>query len=98
MDVSRPPISLSLSKLMRYWRPTPGRFVVYRAGKRWPDGTVVESQPPPGSPRRGMQVALTYFEKADPDLSDPDPFSTHARRMFAKTETDARGLLALEDH
>jgi hypothetical protein len=45
-----------------------------------------------------MQVALTYFEKADPDLSDPDPFSTHARRMFAKTETDARGLLALEDH
>jgi CRISPR-associated endonuclease/helicase Cas3 len=76
---------------------SPGRFLVYRAGKRTAEGTVVDSPPPPGSPRLGRDVALTYFEGTDPDLQDPHLFPAYARRVFKKQETDQHGLLKLED-
>lgn len=77
--------------------PQPGLFVVYRAGQRMPDGSVKESQPPYGSPRLGMQVALTEFEDGDPDLNDPQLFPRYARRVFEKQNTDRNGILDLED-
>ncbi len=77
--------------------PQPGRLIVYRAGKHNADGSLVESEPPRGSPQLGMRVALTYFEDdGQPDLSDPELFPRYAKRVFQKQELDKHGLIALE--
>ena len=80
--------------------PEPGRFVVYRAGRPHDtDEDILDSRPPRGTPRLGMEVALSeYFARCIPDLHDPMLFPEYAGKILSKLDTDSRGIRALEDN
>ncbi len=78
--------------------PHPGRFVVYRAGARGQSDELRVSDPPPGTPKLGMQVGLSMFKSGEPDLCDPHLFPRYNRRVLDKCDTDKNGLLELEEH
>ncbi len=76
----------------------PGRLYVFRPGVIKEDGALRESMPPKGSPRRGAEVAWShYFRKGEPDLHDPQLFPKYARLVLEASQTDARGILKLEE-
>jgi CRISPR-associated endonuclease/helicase Cas3 len=67
----------------------PGRFYVFRA----------PSQPPAGSLRLGMHVALdSYFQDGNPDLNDPHLFPKYARRVLKMEDTDGARVMEPETH
>lgn len=75
----------------------PGRFVVYRAGTPTGDDAVRASDPPPGTPKIGMEVGLSMFKTGQPDLCDPHLFPNYSRRVLNKCDTDKAGILELEE-
>ncbi|HLI75551.1 MAG TPA: CRISPR-associated endonuclease Cas3'', partial [Acidobacteriaceae bacterium] len=77
--------------------PGPGRFVVYRAGTPAGDDDVRVSDPPPGTPKIGMEVGLSMFKTGQPDLSDPHLFPRYTSRVLNKCDTDKAGILVLEE-
>jgi len=65
----------------------PGRFYVFRA----------PSQPPAGTLRLGMHVALdSYFQDDDPDLNDPHLFPQYARQVLNMQDTDGEKVMEPE--
>jgi CRISPR-associated endonuclease/helicase Cas3 len=66
----------------------PGQFHVFRA----------PSQPPKGTLRLGMQIALdSYFDgETNPDLNDPHLFPKYARRVLKMQETDLERVMEPE--
>ena len=64
----------------------PGRFIVFRS----------PSNPPPGTPKLGMQTGLTFFKREIPDLSDPALFPAYMSRLLDITDIDANGILQAE--
>src|SRR5260370_39656258 len=61
-----------------------GRFYVFRA----------PSQPPAGTLRLGMHVALdSYFQDDDPGLNDPHPFPQYARQVLNIQDTDGEKVM-----
>jgi CRISPR-associated endonuclease/helicase Cas3 len=65
----------------------PGRFYVFRA----------PSQPPAGSLRLGMHVALdSYFQDGDPDLNDPHLFPKYARQVLKLEDIDGERVMEPE--
>lgn len=79
--------------------PQPGRFVVYRAGRpNETDEDIIDSRPPRGTPRLGMEVTLTeYFARGIPDLHDPMLFPEYAGKVLKMLDTDRHGIRSLED-
>ena len=77
--------------------PQGGRFVVYRAGERAEAGEICVSDPPPGTPKLGMQVGLSMFRSGAPDLGDPFLFPRYSRRVLDLCDTDRNGILQLEE-
>jgi CRISPR-associated endonuclease/helicase Cas3 len=65
----------------------PGRFYVFRA----------PSQPPAGTLRLGMSVALdSYFQDGDPDLNDPHLFPQYMRQVLNMQDTDGENVMEPE--
>jgi CRISPR-associated endonuclease/helicase Cas3 len=65
----------------------PGRFYVFRA----------PSQPPAGSLRLGMNVALdSYFQDGNPDLNDPLLFPKYARQVLKMQDIDGERVMEPE--
>jgi CRISPR-associated endonuclease/helicase Cas3 len=66
----------------------PGQFYVFRA----------PSEPPKGTLRLGMQIALdSYFDgETDPDLNDPHLFPKYAKRVLKMQETDLEKVMEPE--
>jgi CRISPR-associated endonuclease/helicase Cas3 len=65
----------------------PGQFYVFRA----------PSQPPAGTLRLGMNVALdSYFQEEDPDLNDPHLFPAYARQVLNMQDTDGEKVMEPE--
>jgi CRISPR-associated endonuclease/helicase Cas3 len=66
----------------------PGRFYVFRA----------PSQPPAGSLRLGMNIALdSYFQDGDADLNDPHLFPKYARQVLKLQDIDGERVMEPEN-
>ncbi len=73
----------------REYAPVPGRFIVFRA----------PTQPPAGSLRAGLNVALGFYQDGRIDLHDPDIFPLYTRAVLQTRESDESQVLTSErDH
>jgi len=70
----------------REYAPVPGRFIVFRA----------PTQPPAGSLRAGLNVALGFYQDGRIDLHDPDIFPLYTREVLQTQESDESQVLTSE--
>jgi CRISPR-associated endonuclease/helicase Cas3 len=70
----------------REYAPVPGRFIVFRA----------PTQPPAGSLRAGLNVALGFYQDGRIDLHDPEIFPLYTREVLQTRESDESRVLTSE--
>ena len=70
----------------REYAPDPGRFIVFRA----------PTQPPAGSLRAGLNVALGFYRDGRIDLHDPDIFPLYTKEVLQTRESDESQVLTSE--
>jgi CRISPR-associated endonuclease/helicase Cas3 len=70
----------------REYAPDPGRFIVFRA----------PTQPPAGSLRAGLNVALGFYQDGRIDLHDPDIFPLYTKEVLQARECDESQVLTSE--
>jgi CRISPR-associated endonuclease/helicase Cas3 len=70
----------------REYAPVPGRFIVFRA----------PTQPPAGSLRAGLNVALGFYQDGRIDLHDPDIFPLYTKEVLQTRESDESQVLTSE--
>ena len=70
----------------REYAPTPGRFIVFRA----------PTEPPPGSLRAGLNVALGFYQDGRIDLHNPDIFPLYTKEVLQTQESDKSQVLTSE--
>jgi CRISPR-associated endonuclease/helicase Cas3 len=70
----------------REYAPVPGRFIVFRA----------PTQPPAGSLRAGLNVALGFYRDGRINLHDPDIFPLYTKEVLQTRESDESQVLTSE--
>jgi CRISPR-associated endonuclease/helicase Cas3 len=70
----------------REYASVPGRFIVFRA----------PTQPPAGSLRAGLNVALGFYQDGRIDLHDPEIFPLYTREVLQTQESDESQVLTSE--
>jgi CRISPR-associated endonuclease/helicase Cas3 len=70
----------------REYAPDPGRFIVFRA----------PTQPPAGSLRAGLNVALGFYQDGRFDLHDPEIFPLYTKEVLQTRESDESQVLTSE--
>jgi CRISPR-associated endonuclease/helicase Cas3 len=70
----------------REYAPASGRFIVFRA----------PTQPPAGSLRAGLSVALGFYRDGRIDLHDPDVFPLYTKEVLQTREPDEGQVLTSE--
>jgi CRISPR-associated endonuclease/helicase Cas3 len=70
----------------REYAAVPGRFIVFRA----------PTQPPAGSLRAGLNVALGFYQDGRIDLHDPDIFPLYTKEVLQTQESDKNQVLTSE--
>jgi len=77
-------VAQAAGRCNREGRADVGDVMVFRA----------PSPPPSGTPRKGVETVLSLLGEspARVDIHDPEAFAEYFRRLYAKEETDARGI------
>ena len=70
----------------REYAPVPGRFIVFRA----------PTEPPAGSLRAGLNVALGFYQDDRIELHDPGIFPLYTKEVLQSQETDTSQVLTSE--